>query len=117
MTGARAFTRLGCVEAVPFVYAYPSFGNERSYYFRDDLQRLRSASASFKASLGNYAVDRLGTTSGTSDHIRAVNVLAYLGDARVIDHLKERLARNGALQEYENHALLAVGTGTTNPST
>ena len=37
-------------------------------------------------------------------------MLAYLGDQRLVPHLDERLTRNGELQDYENHALVALGT-------
>jgi hypothetical protein len=48
--------------------------------------------------------------SGTPEHIKAVAVLAYLGDERLVTHLEGRLAENGLLSGYENHALIALGT-------
>lgn len=110
VSGVRAFIRLGCVERVAFVYAYPWFGLGELYYFRDDIQRMRSADPAFKAALGDYADSQLAAPSGTPEHIRAVTVLAYLGDDRLVEHLDHRLTANGALQDYENHALMAVGT-------
>ncbi|MDY3562777.1 HEAT repeat domain-containing protein [Gemmata sp. JC673] len=111
VSGARAFTRLGCVDGVAFVYAYPWFGQgDDPYYFSEDIQRTRAASPAFRSALGDYAAVRLAAASGTSEHVRAVTVLAHLGNARLVEHLKDRLATNGALQGYENHALIAVGT-------
>ncbi len=112
VSAARAFIRLGCIERVAFVYAYPCFGMDEPYYFRDDIQRMRAADPAFKAALGDYAVVQLDAPSGSPEHIRAVTVLAYLGDARLAEHLDHRLAANGALQGYENHALMALGTDT-----
>ena len=39
-------------------------------------------------------------------------MLAYLGDGRLVDHLAARLAENGLLDYYENHALIALGSET-----
>ena len=43
-------------------------------------------------------------------HARAVYVLASLGNEHLIEHLKARLNANGLLHNYENHALIALGT-------
>src|SRR5262249_30189496 len=45
-----------------------------------------------------------------AEHDRAACVLAYLRDDRLVANLEGRLASNGLLQEYENHALFASGT-------
>ena len=39
-----------------------------------------------------------------------MSVLAYLGDERLLANLETRLAENGLLASYENHALIALGT-------
>ncbi len=111
VSGARALIRLGCLEGVAFVYACPHFGwIGTPYYFSQDIQRMRTADPAFRAALGDYAMVRLEALSGTHEHFRAVTVLAHLGNAHLAEHLNNRLAANGALQGYENHALLAVGT-------
>ncbi len=111
--GAWALTRLGCVERVEFVYASPRFrlspGFE-AYYYQEDLEIVRGASPEFRRALGDHAIQFLAAESGTSDHTRAVYVLAHLGDDRLVPNLEDRVAGNGLLQEYENHALVALGT-------
>jgi len=71
---------------------------------------LRCGTPTLKAALGDHAARRLVASSGQQEHGRAVCVLAYLGDDRLARHLKERLNENGSLMEYENHALIALGT-------
>jgi hypothetical protein len=113
LTGAWALARLGCVEGVPFVYAYPWFwlpSGDGAYYFQDLLELLRGARPDFKSALSSHAMQFLVADSGRPEHGRAVCVLAYLGDDRLVANLEGRLEANGALQEYENHALLALGT-------
>jgi hypothetical protein len=108
--GAEALARLGCVEAVPFVYGYPWFGMADAYYFQHDLRWVRGACPTFRAALGDYAFARVDAASGTAEHVRAVTVLAHVGDGRLVAHLEGRLAANGSLEPYENHSLIAVGS-------
>lgn len=111
VTGALALARLGCIEGVGFVYAYPWFGLQGdAYYFEDTISLMRKTSPQFKAALANHAVQFLDADSGTPEHGRAACVLAYLRDDRLVANLRGRLASNGLLQEYENHALFASGT-------
>jgi hypothetical protein len=111
--GGRTLARLGCVEGTPFVYAFPWFQltpGSGAYYFQDSMELLRKASPQFRAALADHALQFLSAESGTPHHGRAVCVLAHLGDERLVANLEERLARNGTLQEYENHALIALGS-------
>jgi HEAT repeat protein len=112
IVGAVAFAKLGCSAGVELVYEWPWFGfrSDDSYYFKDMLAIMRTARAEFKAELAEYALGRLGATSGHKEHVRAVTVLAYLGDDRLAAHLNDRLTENDSLLEYENHALIALGT-------
>jgi hypothetical protein len=110
---AEAFIRLGVVAGVELVYDWPWFGLHnigRAYYFKDMLGVMRNAPPEFKTALAEYARQRLGAASGQHHHGRAVCILAYLGDNRLAPHLSTRLDDNGRLLEYENHALIALGT-------
>ncbi len=111
--GAYALVKVGYPEAAEFVYKWHWFsvgsGNE-TYYFRDQLSTLRNARPGFRDALANVALARLVAPSGTREHAKAVCVLAYLGDNRLIEHVESRLSANGLLTNYENHALLALGT-------
>jgi HEAT repeat protein len=109
--GAVAFAKLGCKAGVESVYRWPWFGfpGDDSYYFKDMLAVMRGGDAEFKAGLAEYALRRLGAASGQKEHVRAVTVLAYLGDDRLASHLNDRLTENDSLLEYENHALIALG--------
>jgi hypothetical protein len=111
ITGALALARLGCVEGARFVYAYPWFGLQGdAYYFEDTIALMRGTSPQFKATLADHAVQSLDADSGTAEHGRAACVLAHLRDDRLVANLQGRLASNGLLQGYENHALFASGT-------
>lgn len=114
--GAMAFTKLNYIPAAPFVYRWEWFGLRQgsdTYYFRELLATLRAATAEFNAGLADQAVARLTNATGTKEHAKAVTVLAYLGDSRLVDHLAARLTENGLLEHYENHALIAVGSEAT----
>src|ERR1017187_8547103 len=81
------------------------------YFFRDIISLLRNATASFRDSLVECVINDLEeSSSGTPTHARAVTILAYLADARLTEHLRDRLVARGCLQGYENHALIAVGS-------
>lgn len=111
--GATAFIKLNWVEGAALVYEWRWFGQEPdrlAYYFKDILALMRGGNADFRTVLADHAWRHVDRDSGTKDHGRAVCVLAYLGDARLVPHLDERLTRNGVLQDYENHALVALGT-------
>jgi hypothetical protein len=111
--GATAFIKINWVGGVALVYQWRWFRQEPgrlAYYFKDILALMRGAKADFSAALADHAWRQIDCDSGTKDHGRAVCVLAYLGDARLVPHLGERLVRNGFLQDYENHALFALGT-------
>jgi len=113
IVGTWAFIQLSCTEAVSFVYALAFFGpstNATAYYFRDLLALMRDATHDFRMRLGDYARDHLGAASGNHEHARAVCVLAHLGDERLVPHLEQRFESNGTLLEYENHALIALGS-------
>jgi hypothetical protein len=113
VVGARAMIRLGCVEGVELVYAHPWFSIRKggeAYYFQGLMAELRGAPDEFRSALADHAVRFLAAASGTAEHGRAVYVLGYLGDERLVPNLEGRLANNGSLQEYENHALIAVGS-------
>jgi hypothetical protein len=110
--GATAFIKLGHASAVSFVYRWMRLmprGTD-TYYFREDLALFRHATCGFRWALGNVAASQLMSPSGTEEHARAVCMLAYLGDPRLASHLRDRMAQNGRLLDYENHALVALGS-------
>jgi HEAT repeat protein len=112
-TGATAFTRLGHAPAAPFVYRWERFGlmtGNDTYYFKELLWTIRGSSLEFRSALAEEALQQISSPSGSKEHAKAVTVLAYLGDARLVANLEARLAENGLLQSYESHALIALGT-------
>jgi HEAT repeat protein len=112
LLGATAFTKLGYVPSAPFVYRHEQFGlraNNENYFSKETLAIIRGATPEFRTALADQALERLPNATGTQEHARAVTVLAYLGDGRLVEHLADRLARNGLLAYYENHALIALG--------
>lgn len=110
--GATAFTKLGYAPAAAFVYRWEWFGvgGGDTYYYRELLASIRAATSEFRLALAEQAVRPLANATGTTEHVKAVTVLAYLGDGRLVDHLATRLAANGLLDNYENHALIALGS-------
>ena len=111
--GAMAFSKLGYVPAAQFVYRWQWFGlisNNETYYFKEVLTVYRDASADFRIALAEQALQQISNASGTQEHAKAVSVLANLGDERLVANLETRLAENGLLASYENHALIALGT-------
>ncbi|MGE3819999.1 MAG: hypothetical protein AB7I30_11215, partial [Isosphaeraceae bacterium] len=110
--GATAFTRLGHAPAAPFVYLWGRFGvssGNDTYYFKELLGTIRGSSPEFRLALADEAIRQMPSPSGTKEHAKAVSVLAYLGDARLVDFLGARLSQNCLLQGYETHALIALG--------
>jgi HEAT repeat protein len=109
--GATAFARLGYLPAADFVHRWERFGPASDpYYFKDLLALYRRTKPEFRKALATRAARELGLPSGTREHAKAVCVLAHLGDEQLIEHLRERIANNGVLDDYENHALVALGT-------
>ena len=111
--GATAFTKLSYTPAATFVYRWEWFGlgqGNDPYYFKELLATIRAATPEFRLALAEQAVQQLSNATGTREHAKAVTVLAYLGDGRLVDHLAARLAENGLLDYYENHALIALGS-------
>jgi HEAT repeat protein len=111
--GAAAFVNLGDVASAGFVYEWSwMWGNPLNgpYYFRETLSLLRGCNLDFRNALSESATDELYCASGTARHAKAVEVLAYLGDERLVEHLTTRLNDNGLLLHYENYALIAIGT-------
>ena len=106
--GATAFAKLAHPAAAEFVYQWEWFNV--GHYFPEKLSLFRAATPEFRQTLAGHAVTHLISASGTLEHARAVCVLAYLGDERLVGHLCERIAANGLLEDYENHALVALGT-------
>lgn len=112
-TAATAVTRLGHAPAASFVYRWERFGltsGNGTYYFRELLGTIRGSSAEFRSALADVALQQISNPSGSKEHAKAVTVLAYLGDTRLVPNLEARLAQNGLLQTYESHALIALGT-------
>jgi hypothetical protein len=110
--GATAFTKLSYAPAAAFVYRWEWFGlrpGYDTYYFKELLTTIRAATLEFRLALADQAVQQLSSSTGTKEHAKAVTVLAYLGDNRLVDHLATRLTENGLLDYYENHALIALG--------
>jgi hypothetical protein len=113
MVGAEALVNLNHIAAIEFIYASPlfcCFSRDEAYYFKETLALMRASTAEFRTALADYALARLQAPSGRQDHCRAVSVLAYLGEDRLVSHLTDRLTENGSLLEYENHALIVLGT-------
>jgi hypothetical protein len=110
--GARSFVKLGVLEAARFVYEFGRFGpvGADSHYFRDDVALLRNAAPDFRSALADICVGELFAPTGDTRHARAVQILALLGDERLVVHLERRLEANSLLANYENHALVAVGS-------
>ena len=111
--GATAFIGLGHGAAAAFVYRWQRFGlfqGNETHYFSELIGLIRGATAEFQTALTEQAFIHLDSASETTDHAKAVSVLAYLGEARLVDHLAQRLSANGLLTHYENHALIALGT-------
>jgi hypothetical protein len=110
--GANALVKLGHPAAAEFVYLWERLGVRRNetYYFPEELILLRHAKLEFRKALAQQARQHLNSVSGNLEHVRAVYVLACLGDESLVGHLAGRLATNGALRRYENHALVAIGT-------
>jgi len=110
--GATAFIKLGYAAAAAFVYTWGWFGlrsGSDTYYFKELLATIRGATPDFRSALAEKAVQQLDYATGTKEHAKAVTVLAYLGDTRLVIHLATRLSENGLLAYYENHALIALG--------
>ncbi|MCO6457037.1 MAG: hypothetical protein J5I93_17205 [Pirellulaceae bacterium] len=111
--GATAFIKLSYAPETAFVYRWEWFGVRRgndTYFYRELLASIRAATPEFRLALADRAVQQLVNATGTRDHAKAVTVLAYLGDPRLVDHLATRLTENGVLAYYENHALIALGS-------
>jgi HEAT repeat protein len=108
--GALAAARGGIVKAAELTYRSPIFRRSDNYYFADIVHVLRNSSNDFQDALISLADGALKRESGSEEHIRAVYVLGYLGSHRVVEHLQARLEAAGELRDYENHALIAVGT-------
>lgn len=111
--GAKAFIKLGHAPAAEFVFRFQRFGvsaGDDSYYFQELLVAIRESAGAFRAALAEQAQVHLVCATGTPEHAKAVAVLAYTGDERLVDHLATRFAENELLAHYENHALIALGT-------
>ena len=93
--GATAFTKLGYAPAAEFVYRWNDFGlrsHDDIYFFKELLGIIREASLDFRHALADVALQQVSNPSGTPDHVKAVAVLAYLGDGRLVSHLESRLS-------------------------
>ncbi|GEM_PF-3280697 len=105
---AHAIGMLSIEPGIPALASCGWFGYP--YYHRELLSLIRGASPSFRVALSQHAAVLLQARSGTGQHAIGTSILAYVGDERLVTHLGERLALNGLLEGYENHALLALGT-------
>jgi hypothetical protein len=110
--GAFAFIKLSHAPAAEFVYRFQRFGAraEDAFYFRDLFVVIRESTRGFRNALAEQAIPHLNHATGTPEHAKAVGVLAYVGDDRLVEHLAARFAENSLLAGYENHALIALGT-------
>jgi hypothetical protein len=108
--GAMAVARAGVAEAADVTYHSRLFRSSEPYYFPDILYVLRSASDDVKEAIALLAEKDLSAEHGSQQHIRAVHLLALLGHPRVVEHLEEAFDAGRELAEYENRALIAVGT-------
>ena len=108
--GALSVARAAAVEAADVTYYSSWFQYSESYYFGDVVHVLRSSSAEFRKALALLAAGDLEADPGSKEHVRAVHVLGYLGDDRLVEHLVTRFEAVGELTDYENHALIAIGT-------
>ena len=105
---AESVIRLNLVSGVSLVASVITHGYP--YYFSEVLSLLMGTSAAFRGALTERALTLLEAESDTPAHMRAVSILAYLGDAHLVEHLRKRLAAKRLLCGYENHALLALGS-------
>ena len=111
MVAAYSIIRLNLVTGIPLLLgACWWFAGGYSYYHRSILSLLRNASDEFREAFAKRAIELLSEPSATEKHMQAVAILGYLGDDRLVGHLKERLQSNNRLYGYENHALFAVGS-------
>lgn len=111
--GATAFVKLSNANEAAFVYRCEWFGIYQGndiHFSRELLASIRSATPEFQSALADQAIAQLENESGTWEHAKAVTVLAYLRDPRLVSHLETRLAYIGLLDHYENYALIAVGS-------
>lgn len=108
--GALAVARAGIAEAAGIMYHSWLFRSSEPYYFPGILHVLRSADDDVKNAVAQFAENDLSAEHGSQQHIRAIHVLAYLGHPRVVEHLEEAVDGGRELAEYENRALIAVGT-------
>jgi hypothetical protein len=108
--GAQSIARSNASEAADVTYRSHLFDRRNAYYFSDILHVLRSADEAFRETLGRLALADLDAEPGSKDHTRAVHVLGYLGDHRLVEYLARRFGGANELMAYENHALLAIGT-------
>ena len=111
--GATAFVKLSHAEEAAYVYRWQWWGiyqGNEIHLSRELLAFVRAATPEFQSALADQAIAQLENESGTWEHAKAVTVLAYLRDPRLVNHLETRLSQNGLLNHYENYALIALGS-------
>jgi hypothetical protein len=107
---AMAVARVGAAEAADVTYHSPLFRSSEPYYFADILHVLRRSTDDFREGIARLAENDLSAEQGSKQHVRAVYLLACVGDPRVVEHLDNAFHAGRELAEYENRALIAVGT-------
>lgn len=106
---AMAFLRLDSVAGARAVYEYPWLGQGGETSFYPDLFAMfRRASEPLRQGIGDLALPDLESADART-RTRALNLVGYLGDARVLPYLEARLDRDGVLDANENHVLFAIG--------
>lgn len=109
---AIAIARAGAAEAADVTYQSRLFRSSEPYYFPDILHVLRSANVDVKEAIARFAEIDLSADQRSKQHVRAVQLLAHLGHPRVVEHLESAFDAGRELAEYENRALIVVGTET-----
>lgn len=106
---AIAFLRLDSVAGAQAVYEYPWLGHGgETVFLLDLLAMFRRAPEELRQRVGDLALADLESTDART-RVRALNLLGYLGDIRVLPLLAARLDRDGVLDANENHVLFAIG--------
>ena len=103
-TVALSATRISHSQCVEHVFECSWF--RRAGFFLDIRSFLVAATSEFRQALGDYAAKHLDFAQRPDHHFRAISVLAYLRDPRVIDGIEELMRRSVRPKWYEISALL-----------
>ncbi len=100
---ALAATRLSVCECVEHVFNCWWFRHVG--FFESVRAYLAAASDTFRTALADFAADRLTSQRGSDEHCRAVQILAYLRDIRLLEELESLIESPVQPKWYEITAL------------